>query len=378
MTKTLRRRIYSIPLKSDLLRLLVLGIWMSGLIGCTTPTTLKPTEDLLQNAEQSFAAAEASESVRYAPDDFLNAKSALSTARSAWKESQSATNLDLKDSRQKAARRAAYEAWLDAEIAAAKAKEARAKEQINQLRNEIAQSQADRQRFEAEAQAAREKRAKEIAESAKSRALQQAQEAQTRAALEQAAKEAALKAQREAEQLALQEASAKEQALQAKQELESRLVSAMQEIAKVREEKRGLIVSLSDILFEFGKATLAKGTKENLTKLGKILTAYPDRQIVVEGHTDNIGGDEFNQQLSLARAQAVEEALIKAGVNSQMINAVGYGKKRPVASNATPEGRQQNRRVEVVVLNPKSPPSPSPSATPPPAPATPAPVPTQP
>lgn len=349
---------------------------MPVVIGCTTPTTLKPTVDLLQNAEQSFAAAESSESVRYAPDDFLTAKSALSNAKSALKESVSATNLDLKESKQKAARRAAYEAWLHAEIAMAKAKEEKAKEQIKQLRLEITQLQADRQRFEAEAQAAREKRAKEVAEAAKARALQEAQEAQRKAALEQAAKEQALKAQQEAEQRALQEAAAKEQALKIKQELEARLVSAMQEIAKVREEKRGLIVSLSDILFESGKSKLAPGARDNLTKLAKILSAYPDRQILVEGHTDNIGGEEFNQRLSEARAQTVQQTLIEAGVNPEMIKSTGFGKTKPIANNTTPEGRQQNRRVEVVVLNPTTQPSVPTSA--PPLPVTPAPVPAEP
>jgi len=340
---------------------------MPAVIGCTIPTTLKPTAELLRNAEQSFAKAEANESVRYAPDDFLFAKSALTDAKSALKESESTTNLELKESKQKAARRAAYEAWLRAEVAIAKAKEEKAKEQIKQLRFEIAQFQADRQRFEAESQAAREKRAKEVAEAAKTKAQQEAQEAQKKAALEQSAKEAA-------ERQALQEQLAKEQALKAKNELEARLVIAMQEIAKVREEKRGLIVSLSDILFETGKSKLALGAQDNLTKLAKILSAYPDRQILVEGHTDNVGSDEFNQRLSQARAEEVRRTLIAAGVNQEMIKATGFGKTKPIAGNTTPEGRQQNRRVEVVVLNPttqSSAPASAPPMTPAPAPAQP-------
>lgn len=376
--------------RSVLLRLFVFWTLIPVVIGCTTPTTLKPTGDLLQNAEQSFAAAESSESVRYAPDDFLAAKSALANAKTARQESTSTTNQDLKESKQKAARREAYEAWLHAEIAMAKAKEEKTKAQIKQLRQEITQFQSDRQRFEAEAQAAREKRAKEVAEMAKARALQETREAQKKAALEQAAKEAAerqafletkakeqaLKAQQEAEQRTLQETAAKEQALKGKQELESKLVAAMQEMAKVREEKRGLIVSLSDILFESGKSKLAPGARDNMTKLAKILSAYPDRQILVEGHTDNVGSDEFNQRLSQNRAQEVRKTLIEAGLNPDMIKATGFGKTKPIASNATAEGRQQNRRVEVVVLNPPAPPAmPTPApASPPSAPVTPAPA----
>jgi outer membrane protein OmpA-like peptidoglycan-associated protein len=362
---------------SVLLRLFfAFGIMMPLVTGCTTPTTLKPTSDILQNAEESFAEADFVGSVRYAPDDFLTAKSELGDAKSDLKESESTTDQELKESKRKAARRAAYEAWLHAEVAMAKAKDEKAKEQIKQLRFEIAQLEADRQRFEAEAQAAREKRAKEIAEAAQTKAQQETQEAQKRTALEQAAKEAA-------ERQTLQEQKAKEQALlaekqalSAKNDLEARLVAAMQEIAKVREEKRGLIVSLSDILFEFGKSTLAKGTQENLVKLGKILSAYPDREIVVEGHTDNVGGNEANQKLSLARAQAVRQALIEAGVNQNIIKAAGFGKTKPIADNDTAVGRQQNRRVEVVVLNPPAQ-SPAPASAPP-SPETPATVPAQP
>jgi len=329
---------------------------MLATIGCTTPTTLKPTADILHNAEQSFTLAESAESVRYATDDFLLAKSALAEAKSDLKDSESTIDLELKESKQKAARRASYEAWLYAEIAMAKAKEEKAKVQIKQLRIEIAQFQADRQRFEAEAQTAREKQAKEVAEIDKSLALKEAQDAQNKAALDRAVKELAIQAQFEAEQRAFREAAAKENALKekAKEDLEKRLAIAMKESAKIRNEKRGLIVNLSDALFETGQSKLAPGGRDNLIKLAAILSAYPDRQISVEGHTDGTGGDEFNQRLSEVRAQAVRQALIEAGLNSDAVKASGFGKTKPIASNETPQGRQQNRRVEVVILNPPS------------------------
>jgi outer membrane protein OmpA-like peptidoglycan-associated protein len=325
-----------------------------SVIGCTTATTLKPTSDILKNAEQSFAAAESAESVRYAPDDFLLAKSALGEAKAALKDSDSTDNQELKESKRKGARRSAYEAWLRAEIAISKAREEKAKEQTKQLRLETAQLQADRQRYEAELQVAHEKKATEEAEIGKSLALKEAEAAQNRAALEKAVKELAIKAQLEAETRAARESAAKDRALQSKQDLEVKLVIATQEVAKVREDKRGLIVSLSDILFEIGQPKLAPGARDNLVKVGSILTAYPDRQISIEGHTDSVGSDESNQQLSEARAQTVRKTLIEAGVKADRVKAAGFGKSKPIASNSTPQGRQQNRRVEVVVLNPPS------------------------
>jgi outer membrane protein OmpA-like peptidoglycan-associated protein len=335
---------------SQWLRLFFWTAVITGTIGCTTPTTLKPTADILKDAERSFYAAESAESVRYAPDDFLLAKSALSEAKAALKDSESTDNLELKESKRKRARRATYDAWLYAEVAMAKTREEKAKEQTKQLRLEIAQLQADRQRFEAEAQVAREKRAKEAAEIGKSLALKEAQEAENKAALERAVKELAIKAQFEAEQRAFRESAAKEQAL--KQDLESRLAVAMEDVAKVHKEKRGLVVSLSDILFETNGSKLAPGARDNLIKLSAILSTHPDRRISVEGHTDNLDNDESTQQLSEARAQTVRDTLIDAGINPNAVKAIGFGKTKPIASNATPQGRQQNRRVDVVVLNP--------------------------
>ena len=326
-----------------------------SVIGCTTATTLKPTSTILQNAEQSFAAAESAESVRYAPDDFLLAKSALGEAKTALKDSDSTDNQELKESKRKGARRSAYEAWLRAEIAISKAREEKAKEQTKQLRLETAQRQADWQRYEAELQVAHEKKATEAAEIGKSMALKEAQDAQNRVALEKAVKELAIKAQLEAETRAAREAAAREQTLKSKQDLEVRLSGAMEEIAKVHEEKRGLIVSLSDILFEIGQPKLAPGAKNSLVKLASILTDYPDRKISIEGHTDSVGSDESNQQLSEARAQTVRKTLIDAGVKADRVKAAGFGKSKPIASNSTPQGRQQNRRVEVVVLPPSQP-----------------------
>jgi outer membrane protein OmpA-like peptidoglycan-associated protein len=107
------------------------------------------------------------------------------------------------------------------------------------------------------------------------------------------------------------------------------------------------MVTLKDTLFEFGKADLKSGTQRDLKKMANILQEYPERKILVEGHTDSIG----NQSLSERRAVAVKEQLILAGVDAARIEARGHGKEYPIVSNASEAGRQQNRRVEITILN---------------------------
>jgi outer membrane protein OmpA-like peptidoglycan-associated protein len=110
-----------------------------------------------------------------------------------------------------------------------------------------------------------------------------------------------------------------------------------------------LIVNMSDVLFDTGKYTLKPGAREKLAKISGIIVAHPGLRIEVDGHTDNVGGDEFNQRLSEQRANAVREYLISAGVSSDGVTAMGFGKTRPVTDNDNAAGRQQNRRVELVV-----------------------------
>lgn len=314
-------------------------------VGCAVPTSLSPTAQLIDQATRAVQLAEADEAVRYDPDEFLASKTALTEATTAHSEGEHSSDSAFKERRDQTARMAAYRAWQQAELASTKTRAAKARETITTLKSETARYQTDTQRFKAEEEAAKQERAKEMAESAKNQAL-------ARAETEAAAKDRALREKALAELLAARETLEKERALQRSQELETRLKDAMKEIAQVREENRGLIISLSDILFEFGKATLLSGTQSKLAQLAKILSTYADRKIVVEGHTDNVGTDAFNLQLSEARAESVRNALINNGLSSDMISAVGFGKTKPVASNETAAGRQQNRRVEVVVLNP--------------------------
>jgi len=128
------------------------------------------------------------------------------------------------------------------------------------------------------------------------------------------------------------------------------LQTLVAEITNIRETTRGLVVSLSDVLFDVNQATLKAGAEQNIRRISAILNQYPDYQISVEGHTDATGTDAYNQDLSTRRAAAVREALVQGGVPAGRIASVGYGESQPVATNDTPAGRQQNRRVEVIVL----------------------------
>jgi len=151
------------------------------------------------------------------------------------------------------------------------------------------------------------------------------------------------------------DANAKAAAADAKAaEAEAREKKALGELSElqVRETARGLEVTLGDILFDTGKATLKPEAMKGLYRLVTFLKEYPDRAVLVEGHTDSTGSDATNMKLSNERADSVRSFLVENGIDAKRILARGYGKAYPVASNATAEGRQKNRRVDVVILHP--------------------------
>jgi outer membrane protein OmpA-like peptidoglycan-associated protein len=115
---------------------------------------------------------------------------------------------------------------------------------------------------------------------------------------------------------------------------------------------RGLVLTLGDVLFESGRAELKVGAVSNLTKLVVFLNQNPGRDVEIEGHTDNVGSDDYNQGLSQRRADSVKSYLVQQGIDSQRIMASGKGESQPVTDNASASGRQQNRRVEVIIKNP--------------------------
>ncbi len=159
-------------------------------------------------------------------------------------------------------------------------------------------------------------------------------------------------AQADADQsrLAAQQAQASAQQADAdKAAMRVRLSEQLNKILQTRDTARGLIVSMSDVLFDTGKYSLKPGAREKLAKVAGILLAYPGLNIEVGGYTDNVGGDQMNQTLSENRASSVRDYLVQQGVASDSVTAKGFGNSLAVATNDNAAGRQQNRRVELLV-----------------------------
>jgi outer membrane protein OmpA-like peptidoglycan-associated protein len=131
---------------------------------------------------------------------------------------------------------------------------------------------------------------------------------------------------------------------------QAQLASAQQQLADLQAKKtdRGMVVTLGDVLFDTGQATLKPGASLALNRLATFLSANPQTRILIEGHTDSRGSDEYNEVLSERRAKAVATELMSRGISPDQVQTLGRGKSYPVASNDTPEGRQRNRRVEIV------------------------------
>ena len=148
----------------------------------------------------------------------------------------------------------------------------------------------------------------------------------------------------------------KKKAAAAKDDAEKRFSELNSALIQVSRDARGTIISMSDFLFDMGKATLTQDLKTNLAKIAGILTIYKDANVQVEGHTDNVGGEEYNQKLSEKRAENVMQFLVNpGGIAQTRLTSMGYGFTKPIADNATKEGRQKNRRVDLVIMDKKTP-----------------------
>jgi outer membrane protein OmpA-like peptidoglycan-associated protein len=223
---------------------------------------------------------------------------------------------------------------------AAEQREAQARAQAEveaQRRQQAEQAQAAAERMKQEAQQAAEEAAKQKAqaEAAQQAALaqQQAAEAKTREAQAETEKARQSAAQAEAE----------------KTQLRAQLLQQFNAVLQTQDSARGLIVNMSDVLFDIGSAELKPATREKLAKISGILLAHPGLMLQIEGYTDSTGSDALNMELSGMRADSVRDYLAQQGVPVSSMTAQGFGKAQPVASNDTLEGRQKNRRVELVV-----------------------------
>jgi outer membrane protein OmpA-like peptidoglycan-associated protein len=284
-------------------------------------------------AEQKAAAAAARE--RASAEEAARRQAELNAREAAVAAQNEALR---RNEAEAAARRAAAEAQQAA--ASAQAEEAR-RRQAELDAQAAAAARADAERLRAEADAARlaAEQARQQADAARSAA-----EAQ-RLAAEQQAEDA----RRRAEQEAAAARAAAQASEQEKARLREELRQQLNQVLETRETARGLIVNVSDVLFDFDKATLRPGARERLARVAGILLSHRDLTINVEGHTDSVGTDSYNQRLSEARAQSVRDYLVSSGIQGGTVGTAGFGETKPVATNDTAAGRQQNRRVELVV-----------------------------
>jgi outer membrane protein OmpA-like peptidoglycan-associated protein len=239
------------------------------------------------------------------------------------------------------------QASADAERKAAAEREAKARSDA--AAEVLRRQQADEARAQAEAAKAEAVRMRQQADQAAQQAAQQQKAAEEARAAALAQQQAALEQQKAAEAEAEKARQAAAQAEKEKADLRAQLLAQLNAVLQTQDTARGLIVNMSDVLFDTGKFTLKPTTREKLAKISGIVLAHPGLSLQIEGHTDSVGSDEMNQQLSERRADSVRDFLAEQGVPASSMTAKGFGKTQPVASNDTPDGRQKNRRVELVV-----------------------------
>lgn len=331
--------------------------------------------DLLE-ARNAVAIAKAAGAEQYASDSVQKAEDMLqraedyyqrkqgrtpigTAARGATQMAEDARVLTLRKKeaeREEAARRAAADAQAKAEADAEAAK--RDAEQAQAQANEDARrrAEAEQARAQAEQQQAALQAQQQQAQAQLAAARNSADDAQRRlqdaqnqlAQAEQERQQAELQSQQAQQQTQEAQRQAQE-AIREKEQMRARLLAQLNQVLQTRDTARGLIVSMPDVLFDFNKYTLKPEARERLAKISGIVEAYPGLRLQVEGHTDSIGSDEYNLQLSEKRAGSVRAYLVSNGVPPDSVSAQGFGKADPVADNGTPSGRKLNRRVDMVV-----------------------------
>ena len=306
----------------------------------------------LFEARNAVRIAHVAEADQYASSILAKAEQQLRQAEEAYRQKQTRSAIE-------AAAREAAQTAEESRVMAVKQKaedeaQAQAAAEKRAAEDRAAQARADAEaqsqaRAEAEAARARAEAAKAEAQQAAEEAARQKAEAE-QAKAEALAQQQALAVEAEkARQAAAESDKLRQQAEKEKQEMRERLLQQLNSVLATRDTARGLIANMSDVLFKSGSFELLPGARERLAKVSGIVLAYQGLHLAVEGHTDSIGTDEYNRRLSEQRAEAVRDYLVQQGIASDAITASGFGKSEPVASNDTPEGRQQNRRVELVV-----------------------------
>jgi len=284
-------------------------------------------------ARNAVEIAKSREAEKDAPEIFTKATASLQMTENAL-----ASNTDKKDTISKARQTIQF-----AEDARALAAQRQNEERIAAER----EAAAAKARAEAEAKAAAE--AKRQAELTAAKEAQMKAEAEV-AAVKAKAEQDALRAKEEAARADAERARTDaERSRKAAADLRAQLLDQFNRILETRDTPRGLVVNMGDVLFDFGKYDLKPEAREKLAKLSGIVLAHSGLNLAVEGYTDNVGGDDFNQKLSEKRAETVRTYLAQQGLEESRVTSQGFGKSSPVADNSTAAGRQKNRRVEIVV-----------------------------
>jgi outer membrane protein OmpA-like peptidoglycan-associated protein len=299
------------------------------------------------NAEKYAAAAiaKAGQQLQEAEDAYAHkrdSKTVSSMARDAVQTAEEARVISVKQKAEEDA-----QAQADADRRAAEERTAKARAEAEEEANR--RQEAEKARQEAEAAKAEAERMKEEALKAAADAAKAKEDADRARQAAVAEQQAALAQKQAAEAEADKARQAASKAEAEKADMRAQLLAQLNSILQTNDSARGLIVNMSDVLFDTGSYTLKPGAREKLAKVSGILLAHPGLSMQIEGHTDSVGGDAFNVRLSEQRANSVRDFLGEQGVALSSITAQGFGKAEPVATNDTPEGRQRNRRVEIVV-----------------------------
>jgi outer membrane protein OmpA-like peptidoglycan-associated protein len=326
--------------------------------GKYAPEILSKAEASLQQAEeyQARKRSEAKPAAMMARDAVQRAEDARAVAVKRAEEERLENERKAAEARELAAKKAAEEEALRraaaeeqqriAEEQRKKAELERKAEEERRVAAELERARAETERLKAQAAQAEAEKKRMEAELAAAKLAQEraAAEAEQRAALERA------KAQEEAAAKLVAEAkAAAERAEAEKLALRARLFQQFNQVLETRDSERGLVVNLGDLLFDVGKATLRADAREKLARLSGMVLAHAGLKLEAEGHTDATGSDALNQRLSEQRAETVRAYLEAQGIAAANLTARGFGKEMPVADNTTAKGRQQNRRVEVIV-----------------------------
>lgn len=246
-------------------------------------------------------------------------------------------------------KKAAEDRAAQAKLAAEDESRRRAQAESDRQQAELARQQAEAAKAEALRMKQEAEQARKDAEAARAQAVAQQQDAEA-ARAQAVQQQQALAVEADKARKAADEADRlRQQAEKEKTDLRAQLLAQLNAVLATRDSARGLIANMSDVLFKTGSFELLSVARERLAKVSGIVLAHPGLHLEVEGHTDSVGSDDYNQQLSEHRAEAVRSYLVQQGIPDSAIVARGLGKSSPVATNDTPEGRQQNRRVEMVI-----------------------------